>query len=68
LLQQGPKTTIDLRRHGIMMPATRVFELKRIGGHTILKELLTQFDDAGYAHKKVARYSLISPVDEGSCK
>ena len=36
LLRQGPKTTIDLRAHGIMMPATRVFELKGSGNDITL--------------------------------
>lgn len=59
LLLQGPKTTIDLRRQGIMMPAARVHELRHDAGHIISSELLAQYDDHGYRHKKVARYCLI---------
>jgi len=58
LLQRGPKTTIELRNQGIIMPATRVFELKR-DGNDITTELVTQYDDNGFIHPRCARYHLI---------
>jgi hypothetical protein len=59
LLRQGPKTTIDLREHGIMMPATRVFELRNAEGHVIESELVNLYDSAGFLHRKCARYHLV---------
>jgi hypothetical protein len=59
LLRQGPKTTIDLRNHGIMMPAARVFQLKNERGHTITSEMVTLYDENGFRHVKCARYHLI---------
>lgn len=60
LLRQGPKTTIELREHGIMMPAARIFQLKNERNHTIISELVTLFDANGYRHSKCARYSLVA--------
>jgi hypothetical protein len=59
LLRQGPKTTIELRRHSILMPATRVFELKRAHDFIITTELVSLYDDEGVRHRKCARYHLI---------
>lgn len=63
LLRQGPKTTIELRQRGIMMPASRVHELKHKLGFGIKTELLALYDAAGIRHRKCARYHLIEPVD-----
>lgn len=60
LLRQGPKTTIELREHGIMMPAARIFQLKNECNHTIISELVTLYDANGYRHSKCARYSLVA--------
>jgi hypothetical protein len=60
LLRQGPKTTMELREHSIMMPAARVFQLKREQGHTITTELLPLFDRQGVRHSKCARYHLVA--------
>lgn len=59
LLRQGPKTTIELRQHGIMMPAARVFTLKREHKQNIVTELLALYDAEGIRHSKCARYHLI---------
>jgi hypothetical protein len=59
LLRQGPKTTIELRHHAIMMPAARVFQLKREHDCTITTELVTLYDDQGVRHRSCARYHLI---------
>ncbi|MEJ7804348.1 MAG: helix-turn-helix domain-containing protein [Telluria sp.] len=59
LLRQGAKTTFELREHAVLMPAVRIFELKR-DGHTITTELLPLFDAQGIKHSKCARYHLIT--------
>ncbi|WP_035627062.1 helix-turn-helix domain-containing protein [Herminiimonas sp. CN] len=60
LLRQGPKTTIDLRNHGIMMPASRIFQLKNECSHVITSESVTLYDINGFRHSKCARYHLIA--------
>jgi hypothetical protein len=65
LLRQGPKTTIELRQHGIMMPAARVFSLKRDHRQNITTELLALFDAEGIRHSKCARYHLVLDVTSG---
>lgn len=60
LLRQGPKTTIELRQNGIMMPAARVFSLKRDHQQNIKTELLALYDAEGIRHRKCARYHLIA--------
>lgn len=60
LLRQGPKTTIELRQNGIMMPAARVFSLKRDHKQNITTELLALYDAEGIRHSKCARYHLIA--------
>lgn len=60
LLRQGPKTTIELRQNGIMMPAARVFSLKRDFKQNITTELLALYDAEGIRHSKCARYHLIA--------
>lgn len=62
LLRQGAKTTIELRRHGIMMPAARVFTLKHDLGHVITTELVALYDAEGIRHRKCARYHLADEV------
>lgn len=58
LLLLGPKTTIDLRRHAIMMPAARVFQLKYERGYVITTERVSLFDAEGIRHRACARYHL----------
>lgn len=60
LLRQGPKTTIELRQNGIMMPAARVFSLKRDFKQNITTELLALYDAEGIRHSKCARYHLMA--------
>lgn len=64
LLRQGPKTTIELREHGIMMPAARIFQLKRERNYSITTELLPLFDAQGIRHAKCARYHLADDIGE----
>jgi hypothetical protein len=56
----GPKTTIELRQNGIMMPAARVFSLKRDFKQNITTELLALYDAEGIRHSKCAKYHLIA--------
>jgi hypothetical protein len=64
LLRQGPKTTIQLRSHGIMMPAARVFQLKRDHGLDVFTELVTLYDHEGILHQRCARYHLVEGKSE----
>jgi len=59
LLRQGPKTTVDLRQHAIMMPAARIFQLRHEQNYVITTELVALHDPEGVWHKKCARYHLI---------
>jgi hypothetical protein len=59
LLRQGPKTTIELRQHAIMMPAARVFQLRHELNFTIDTELVALYDPEGVRHLKCARYCLV---------
>lgn len=59
LLRTGPKTTMELRQHGIMQPAARVFQLKNEHAYSITTELLALYDAEGIRHSKCARYHLV---------
>lgn len=63
LLRSGPKTTIELRDQGLMMPAARVFDLKS-DGYVITSTLLPLYDSNGFRHAKCAKYSLISEPEQ----
>ena len=63
LLRNKPQTTIELRNLGIMMPAVRVFELKR-AGHIITSESVNQYDDNGFLHPRCARYHLVKQAGQ----
>ena len=57
-LRQGPVTTLEARRElDILMPATRVFELRH-KGYNIVTTWVFKRTDAGVEHK-VARYALL---------
>lgn len=58
LLRTGPKTTIQLRDNGIMMPAAQIHHLRHVDGHTISAQLVTLYDANGFRHSKCARYHL----------
>jgi hypothetical protein len=74
LLRQGPKTTVDLRQHAIMMPAARVFQLRHEQNFVIHTELVALHDPEGVWHRKCARYHLIemkpaqAPLDFGGAR
>ncbi|WDD95747.1 helix-turn-helix domain-containing protein [Burkholderia sp. FERM BP-3421] len=60
-LRAGSQTTYSLRRHGISHPAQRVRELILIG-HVISSSPVTAIDSDGFAHRKVALYTLVKEV------
>tara|TARA_R110000868_G_scaffold52052_1_gene164715 strand:+ start:1576 stop:1893 length:318 start_codon:yes stop_codon:yes gene_type:complete len=49
------QNTPELRKHGIMAPAPRIFELRQMG-YNIAKVLETYIDETGKVHHGVARY------------
>ena len=58
-LLTGPKTTIELREQwGIMAPAPRILELKRLGWN-IVSIPVSAFTADGIKHHGVARYVLL---------
>ena len=57
LNQHGSATTIDFRAMGIMSPAPRIMELKKLG-FNIVATLEYDHDHAGVKHSRVARYWL----------
>lgn len=59
-LRRGPVSTIQARRDlDIMMPGTRVHELRHRHGHTIVKVMVWEDTEAGHPHY-VAKYILIT--------
>jgi hypothetical protein len=58
-LLTGPKTTIELREQwGVMAPAPRILELKRLGWN-IVSIPVSAFTADGIKHHGVARYVLL---------
>lgn len=62
LLRKGPKTTVELRQHAIMMPAARVFQLRHEQNYTINTELVALYDTEGVWHRRCARYYLVEQI------
>ena len=60
MLRSGEKSTIELRRGGVMMPAARVKELIAKGHHLKRIALRDLWDEWGFCHPRVAIYALIS--------
>ncbi|KVZ56563.1 hypothetical protein WL21_06575 [Burkholderia ubonensis] len=66
LLKRGPRSTYELRRHGISHPAARVGELIA-DGHNITSARITGVDSDGFLHRNIALYELLSePIHD--CK
>lgn len=63
LLKEGPRTTIELRQHAIMMPAARVYQLRHQLNYNIETELVSQYDTEGVLHSRCARYSLMQSAE-----
>lgn len=61
MLRTSEKSTIDLRRGGVMMPAARIKELVEMRGYDIARVALRDlWDEWGYCHRRVAVYALLS--------
>ena len=61
MTRTGEKSTIELRRGGVMMPAARIKEMNEKYGYVILRVALRDiWDEWGYRHPRVAIYALIS--------
>lgn len=58
LLRETPRSTAELRNHGIFCPAPRVLEL-RAQGHEIITARETYTDENGYHHRNAGRYVLM---------
>lgn len=56
-LRSGPKTTDDLRKLGIYQTSARIFGL-RTRGYVIDTDLFDGYSADGYAHARMARYTL----------
>jgi hypothetical protein len=59
LLRTAARHTFELRAFGIAMPATRIFELKKLG-HDIRCARISAVDSDGFLHYGVALYELAS--------
>lgn len=59
MLRSGEKSTIELRRGGVMMPAARVKELTKLDYNIVRVALRDLWDEWGYLHPRVAIYALI---------
>jgi hypothetical protein len=60
MLSTGKKSTIQLRRGGVMMPAARIKEMNERHGyviHTVDRRDI--YDEQGYLHPRVAIYELV---------
>jgi Helix-turn-helix domain len=65
-LLSGPKNTIQLRRAGIMQPASRIKEMRENHGIDVNRiELISVFDAEGFEHRRVAVYAVGDCTKEG---
>ena len=61
MTRTGEKSTIELRRGGVMMPAARIKEMNERLGYNIIRVALRDlWDEWGFCHPRVAIYALIS--------
>jgi hypothetical protein len=60
LLSSGEKSTIELRRAGVMMPSVRIREMNELGYNIQRVALRDMYDEWGFLHPHVAVYKLIS--------
>lgn len=59
LLRIGKRSTIELRKHGVIAPAVRIKELKDWYGYDIpTVERVDVWDEEGFMHPRVAVYEL----------
>lgn len=65
MLSTGQKSTIDLRRGGVMMPAARIKEMNERHGYRIDRvDLRDLYDEEGFLHPRVAIYELIEAPEK----
>lgn len=62
LLRVSGRHTFEFRAHGIAMPATRIFELKRLG-FEIQSSRVVAADSDGFVHSGVAFYQLTAEAE-----
>ena len=69
MLRTGEKSTFDFRKAGIMVPATRIKELKDEHGYSIPTVARRDLYDAeGFMHPRVAIYALhAEPQEDDLC-
>lgn len=59
LLRIGKRSTIELRKHGVIAPAARIKELKDRYGYDIpTVQRVDLWDEEGFVHPRVAVYEL----------
>lgn len=63
LLREAPRSTAELRKHGIFCPAARIMEL-RAQGHEIITARERFTDENGYHHRNAGRYVLLREASE----
>lgn len=68
MTRTGEKSTIDLRRGGVMAPAARIKEMNENRGFKIIRVALRDiWDEWGFCHPRVAIYALIGePTSAGT--
>lgn len=64
LLEHGPKTTFELRNHGIAHPAGRVKQLRADGFKIDTVFCPKEPDHRGFVHGMVAKYSLVREAQQ----
>lgn len=62
LLREAPRSTAELREHGIFCPAARIMELRAMG-HEIATARESFTDENGYHHRNAGRYVLLREAD-----
>ena len=63
LLMAGPKTSIELRAHGVLTVSARVSELKQRGYKITVKTLPVVVTPNGNIHRRIAQYRLEPPSE-----
>lgn len=63
-LKIGPKTTDELRALGVYQVSARIWGL-RAQGYNIITDLFDGYAADGYAHARLARYTLVGEPEGG---
>jgi hypothetical protein len=68
IIRSGEKSTLELRRNGVMAPAPRTKEMRERYGIPIYRTRLQDlYDEQGFKHPRVAFYG-IDDLDDASEK